>query len=166
MGLRFQKTIKVGKGVNVNLSKRGVSWSLGIPGTGVRWSSGHGKAAMSAGAIVALAVFAGLYFAWQWREDQKAKVKTEAVAAAKALAAEKKAELAAAKKEAERERKAELAAAKKEAAEQKRAAEVAIKKLEAYEKQAAKTGGRKSSASAKSSSTGEETTPDGDSGPD
>jgi hypothetical protein len=150
MGLRFNKTIKVGKGVNVNLSKRGVSWSFGIPGTGVRWSSGHGKAAMSAGAIVALVVFAGLYFVWQWREDQKAKAKAEAVAAAKAIAAEKK---------------AELAAAKKEAAEQKRAAEAAIKKLEAYEKQAAKTGGRKSSATTKSSSTSEENTPDGDTGP-
>jgi Protein of unknown function (DUF4236) len=32
MGLRFQKRIRLFKGLTVNLSKSGVSWTAGIPG--------------------------------------------------------------------------------------------------------------------------------------
>jgi len=41
MGFRFQKRIKLLPGVTVNLSKSGVSTSLGV--TGARVTYGHGK---------------------------------------------------------------------------------------------------------------------------
>jgi endonuclease YncB( thermonuclease family) len=37
MGFRFRKTIQVGKGFRINLSKGGVGWSASIPGTGISW---------------------------------------------------------------------------------------------------------------------------------
>lgn len=39
MGWRFRKSIRIAKGVNLNFSKRGVSASVGIPGTGLRYTT-------------------------------------------------------------------------------------------------------------------------------
>ena len=43
MGFRFRKSIKLGKGVRLNLSKRGVGMSFGIPGTGISYSTNSGR---------------------------------------------------------------------------------------------------------------------------
>jgi len=40
MGFRFRKRIKIAKGVNLNLSKRGLSGSVYIPGTGIGYTTG------------------------------------------------------------------------------------------------------------------------------
>src|SRR4051794_23566114 len=68
MGWRFRKTIHVGKFFRINLSKSGVGWSAGIPGTGVsygvsprRWTDGswlYGCLILGAVGVVALMVFA------------------------------------------------------------------------------------------------------------
>lgn len=47
MGLRFQKRIKVLPGVTVNLSKSGVSTSVGV--TGARVTMGHGQTRTTVG---------------------------------------------------------------------------------------------------------------------
>ena len=41
MGFRFQKRIKILPGLRINLSKSGVSTSLGVPGAQI--TKGHGK---------------------------------------------------------------------------------------------------------------------------
>jgi hypothetical protein len=63
MGWRFRKSIRLFKGARVNLSKSGVGFSFGIPGTGITW--GHyprarpsGQAAGCGGCLAAL-VFVG-----------------------------------------------------------------------------------------------------------
>lgn len=49
MGWRFRKTIRLGKGININLSRRGVGWSAGIPGSGLRYVSSPGPGRRGAG---------------------------------------------------------------------------------------------------------------------
>src|SRR4051812_3942141 len=59
MGLRFRKTVKLAKGVNLNFSGKGVGWSAGIPGTGVRYVAspgGKGKAPKEGGGCGGCAV--------------------------------------------------------------------------------------------------------------
>jgi hypothetical protein len=37
MGFRFQKRIRILKGLTMNLSKSGTSWTVGAPGTGLSY---------------------------------------------------------------------------------------------------------------------------------
>lgn len=43
MGFRFRKSIKLGKEVRLNMSKRGLGMSFSIPGTGISYSTNSGK---------------------------------------------------------------------------------------------------------------------------
>jgi len=48
MGWSFRKTIRLGKGLNINFSKRGIGFSAGIPGFRIGWGGGR-KPRLTAG---------------------------------------------------------------------------------------------------------------------
>lgn len=47
MGWRFNKSLRIGKAFRINLSKGGVGWSAGIPGTGLRFVQPPGRVGKS-----------------------------------------------------------------------------------------------------------------------
>jgi hypothetical protein len=62
MGWRFRKSIRVGKGININLSNRGVGWSAGIPGSGLRYVFTPGRGAKQGWAAVAMSLVGIILF--------------------------------------------------------------------------------------------------------
>lgn len=69
MGFRFRKSVKIAPGVRMNLSKRGVGMSFGIPGTGISYSTSSGgrkrKSTRSSGGVGAKVLY-WLFIGWWW----------------------------------------------------------------------------------------------------
>jgi cytoskeletal protein RodZ len=64
MPIRFNRTIRLGRGFNINLSRSGLSWSWGIPKTGVRY---YQKATSWAGAAALVVILLLLFVAANWQ---------------------------------------------------------------------------------------------------
>lgn len=65
MPWRFRKSVRVGRFFRINLSKGGVGYSAGVPGTGLSWYQGP-RSEVSPGCVLGLVVAAALGLVVVW----------------------------------------------------------------------------------------------------